>query len=110
MRKKLLFFCMTLLSALLLCAAVQAAGTTAVFVDNTSGVDSNSGTTAAVPLKTLTKAYEKLRAAGGGTLVISGSVTIPASGFAPASTAGRITYTSVYGGMDYRKSGAALLI
>ena len=110
MRKKLLFFCMTLLSALLLCAAVQAAGTTAVFVDNTSGVDTNSGITAAAPLKTLTKAYEKLRAAGGGTLVISGSVTIPASGFAPASTAGRITYTSVYGGTDYRKNGAALLI
>ena len=40
-------------------------------MDNTSGVDTNSGITAAAPLKTLTKAYEKLRAAGGGTLVMT---------------------------------------
>ena len=85
-----------------------APGSTDVFyVSNTSGADTNEGTSAAAPLKTLGKAYSRMTA--GGTIVICGEVKI-ASGFAPADAGGTVVYTSVRGTTDYRESGAKLVI
>lgn len=96
----------------LLCVGIAAEnggfapGSTDVFyVSNTSGADANEGTSAAAPLKTLGKAYSKMTK--GGTLVICGEVTIP-SAFTPVDAGGMVIFTSVYGGKDYRDSGARL--
>ncbi|MBR5011277.1 MAG: hypothetical protein IKY12_01845, partial [Clostridia bacterium] len=80
------------------------------FVDNALGKDTNAGTTAAKPFKTLSKANTFLKEASGGTIVISGDVKIE-SGYAPNEIDGAVIYTSVFGGVDYRKTkGAALSV
>ena len=85
-----------------------AIGSTAVYyVDNTNGVDTNAGTSASAPLKTLGKAYSKMTS--GGKIVICGEVKI-SSGFTPADAGGTVVYTSVHGSNDYRSSGAKLVI
>ena len=98
----------------LLCVGIAAenggfapGSTDVFFVSNTAGADSNAGTSAAAPLKTLGKAYSKMTK--GGTLVICGEVTIP-SAFTPVDAGGMVIFTSVYGGKDYRDSGARLNI
>lgn len=96
----------------LLCVGIAAenggfapGSTDVFFVSNTAGADSNAGTSASAPLKTLGKAYSKMTK--GGTLVICGEVTIP-SAFTPVDAGGMVIFTSVYGGKDYRDSGARL--
>ncbi len=85
------------------------AGSDAVYyVSNTAGSDSNAGTAASAPLKTLGKAYSKMTS--GGTIVICGEVSI-AKSFVPANAGGTVVYTSVHGGVNYASSkGAKLLI
>ncbi len=78
------------------------------FVDNAAGADTNAGTNADAPLKTLAKAYEYLRAAGGGTIVISGDVVI-LSAFAPKEVSGAVLFTSKYNGVDYAATKGASL-
>ncbi|MBQ4150873.1 MAG: glycoside hydrolase family 43 protein, partial [Clostridia bacterium] len=83
-------------------------GTDAVyFVSNAAGKDTNAGTSATAPLKTLGKANAYLREVGGGTIVICGDVVILSS-YTPADVGGAVIYTSVYDGVDYRQSGASL--
>lgn len=82
--------------------------TAAYFVDNTNGKDTNSGTNASAPLKTLSKANTYLREIGGGTIVISGDVKITSS-YAPADIGGAVTYTSVWNNIDYRQTNGAKL-
>ncbi len=80
----------------------------AYFVDNTNGKDTNAGTSASAPLKTLSKACAYLREIGGGTIVICGDVAITSS-YAPAAIDGAVTYTSVWGSTDYRSTNGAKL-
>jgi|GEM_PF-1034021 len=81
----------------------------AYFVDNTNGADTNAGTSADAPFKTLGRAYTLLREAGGGTLVISGDVKITKA-FTPSAVGGAVVITSRYGGVDYAAAGAKLNI
>lgn len=99
-----------LVLALVLCASAAefTPGTDAVyFVNNAAGSDSNAGTSADAPLKTLAKANSYLSKVGGGTIVISGDVVILSS-YAPSDIGGAVLYTSKYNGVDYRESGASL--
>ena len=82
-----------------------------VFV-SASGNDGAQGTEDA-PFQTLTKAISTLSA--GGTIVIKDNYTIKeavsgekASVFTAPKHTGTITITSLYGGKDYRQTGAAL--
>ena len=85
-----------------------AAGSDAVyFVSNTTGSDTNAGTSASAPLKTLGKAYSKMTS--GGTIVICGEVAV-ANAFTPADAGGTVVYTSVYGGVNYASSKGAKLV
>ncbi|MBQ4151155.1 MAG: glycoside hydrolase family 43 protein, partial [Clostridia bacterium] len=77
------------------------------FVSNAAGKDTNAGTSATAPLKTLGKANAYLREAHGGTIVICGDVDISTT-FAPADIGGAVVYTSEYDGVDYRECGASL--
>lgn len=86
-----------------------APGSDAIVFVSDSGADTNSGADAAHAVKTLGKAHELLTAQGGGTVVVCGMLTVAdADGFAPADVGGAVVYTSVYGGTDYRTSGAKL--
>ena len=79
-----------------------------VFVSD-SGADTNSGASDGAAVKTLAHAYELLAKSKGGTIVVCGVVTVSETGgFAPANVGGAVLYTSVYGGTDYRTSGAKL--
>ncbi len=80
----------------------EAAG--AVAYVSGSGSDLNSGSSASSALASLSAAFTKLGSTGG-TVVICGSVEITAS---VTTCTGAVTVTSVYGGVDYRKSGASL--
>lgn len=85
-----------------------AAGSDAVFfVSNTAGSNSNAGTSASAPFKTLGKAYSSMTS--GGTIVICGEVAI-ANAFTPADAGGTVVYTSVYGGKNYAESAGAKLV
>ena len=108
----LFFILCTLVLTVSICAADAhfTPGSDAVyFVNNSAGKDTNAGTSASAPLKTLGKANAYLREAGGGTLVVSGDVAISSS-FAPADIGGAVIYTSLYDGVDYRTNGASLNI
>lgn len=81
----------------------------AYFVNNTTGADTNAGTSADAPLKTLGRAYTLLREAGGGTVVISGEVAI-ADRHVPDPIGGAVVYTSLYEGVDYAATAGAKLV
>ena len=66
---------------------------------------SGSGSSVNDPTASLQKAYALLGKTGG-TLVVSGKFTVGRLGTL-AQHAGKITYTSVYGGVDYAKTNAA---
>jgi hypothetical protein len=66
----------------------------------------NDGTTSAKPVKTLSQAYTKID--GNGTVVICSSVTLSSADLPTGQ--GRVTLTSVYGGVNYKNSGASLTI
>ena len=113
--RRLLFALILMLSIFAMTIAAGAAetfapgSTAAYFVDNTNGKDSNAGTSASAPLKTLGKANAYLREVGGGTIVICGKVEI-ASAFSPADVGGAVTYTSVWNSVDYRETNDAKLV
>ena len=69
---------------------------------------SGSGVTANAPVGSLADAYAALGDAGG-TLVICGPYRFSTAFVAPAHS-GRVTVTSVYGGVDYRKTADARLV
>ncbi len=73
-----------------------------------AGGGSGSGVTANAPVGSLADAYAALGEAGG-TLVISGTYRFSSAFVAPAHT-GRVTVTSVYGGVDYRRTADACLV
>ena len=112
---KISFFIILIASILSFCIATSAAetfapgSTAAYFVDNANGKDTNAGTSASAPLKTLGKANAYLREIGGGTVVICGEVAIT-SAFSPADVGGAVTYTSVWGSTDYRTTNGAKLV
>ena len=77
-----------------------------VFFVATGGT--GSGMSAATPMYSLEEAYASL-SENGGTIVISGEYTITEA-FNSRKHGGKITITSVYGGVDYQKTNAAKLI
>ena len=95
------------LSVIVFCFMASSAQSVVYLSD--SGSDSNSGTTADAPVKTMACAYKKI--GGNGTVVVCGeySITLAADGELPTGT-GTVTLTSVYGGVDYRAKGALLNI
>lgn len=70
------------------------------------GTKDGNGLTPASPVSSIEKAYNTLLG-NGGTIVVVDAVTM-ARITAPAHS-GKITVTSVYGGVDYRESGAKLV-
>ena len=85
-----------------------APGSEAVFfVSNTAGSDSNNGTSADSPLKTLGKAYSKMPE--GGTIVVCGEVSVE-NDYTPAAVGGAVIYTSIYDGVNYAASSGGRLV
>jgi len=112
MKKTLLFLACTLLLALTMTATVGAyafvpGSDAVVYVDGTAGSDANNGATPAAAVATPQKAQSLLP--NGGTVVVSGETALTAA-YNPAAVNGAVLYTSVYGGTDYRKSGAKLSV
>ena len=87
-------------------ATVPEKSDTGVVYVKTGGMKSGKGETPETALDSLAKAVGLLRD-GGGTVVISGAYSLQYEMYLPHHT-GNITITSVYGGTDYRKSGAKL--
>ncbi len=105
----LILVCMAILAFTASAADFAPGSTAAYFVDNTNGKDTNAGTSASAPLKTLSKANAYLREIGGGTIVICGKVVI-SSAYTPADVGGAVVYTSVWNGVDYRSTNSAKLV
>ncbi len=84
--------------------AVFAGESQSVVYLSDSGSDSNDGTSASKAVKTLAAAYSKLD--GEGTVVVCSTVTLSSSELPTGE--GRVTLTSVYGGVNYKSSGASL--
>lgn len=105
-----IFLCV-ILAALLTLGALAAdkisAGSDAVyFVSNGTGSDSNAGTSASAPLKTLGAAVSKLKTAGG-TIVVCAPVKV--ANWTPAAMGGTTIVTSLYDGVDYAKTAGAYI-
>lgn len=112
MKKSFFVLVCTLLLALSLTAAVGAYEFTpgseaVVYLNGTAGSDANSGATPESAVATPAKAQSLLP--DGGTVVVSGATALTAA-YAPAAVNGAVLYTSVYGGTDYRTSGAELSV
>lgn len=107
MRKLSVFVIAALLclSSLFLVFSVSAADSVVYISD--AGYDGSNGSSPDAAVATLDRAYTLL--AGGGTLVVSGETEIPAGFMAPVCT-GAIRVTSVYDGVDYRKTANARLV
>ena len=75
-----------------------------VFVNGTGG---GNGSSASSPISSLATAFSAV--ADGGTIVICGEKTILSDYNAPL-TSGKVKVTSVYGGVDYRKTANASLV
>ncbi len=108
--KKILTFLALFLTFLILCpAAVFAAeGKENVIFLSDGGGDALDGSAPGRAMKSIKDAVRRLYS--GGTLVICGPVSVAESVSLPENV-GRITITSVYGGVDYReKEGAALIL
>lgn len=112
MKKSLLMLACALLLALTMTAVVGAyefvpGSDAVVYVNGTAGNDANSGKTPAAAVATPKKAQSLLPQ--GGTVVVSGATALTAA-YNPDAVTGAVLYTSVYGGTDYRKTGAKLSI
>ncbi len=95
-----------------------------IYVGGTGASDSNDGASTSTPVATMERAYElvsgsevRTDATKNAMIVIAGAVgitksgenfNVPSSGKATYTHEGTITVTSVYGGTDYRTSGAVL--
>ena len=95
----------SLVLALLICVLAISvyANSDAVYV-SWSGKDSNSGSTSADPVQKPASAVGML--SGGGTVVVSGKAYVNNTQAFP-ETRGPITFTSVYGGVDYKNTEPA---
>ena len=106
--KKHLFFTLTLLllavwmSSLPFYAETDDGNTVVYLADGGTG----DGMTPETPVGSLTKAYDALDLTKDCTVVICGKFTQSANFTRTASYTGSVTLTSVYGGTDYRESGA----
>ena len=112
MKKSLLMPVCVLLLAILLTVAVGAyeflpGSDAVVYVNGTAGKDTNSGLTPTAAVATPEKAQSLLP--NGGTVVVSGATAIEKA-YTPSAVGGAVVYTSVYGGTDYRTSGARLTV
>ncbi|MBQ5809353.1 MAG: hypothetical protein IIW21_06315, partial [Clostridia bacterium] len=82
---------------------IPAQSTEVIYVkDGASG----SGKSADSAVSSLAEACAKLSA--GGTVVIAGETSVGESAFSPDAVGGAVVVTSLYGGVDYRTSGAKL--
>ncbi len=97
-----LFAVLALLFALSLCAS--AAGSTVVYLADGGTGD---GSSASSPVGSLTDAYNALDLEKDCTVVISGVFTQKEYFVYGKEYGGSVTFTSVYGGVDYRTGGAA---
>lgn len=84
-------------------AVFAAEGTTVYLADGGSG----DGSSAESALGSLTDAYAAIGNAG--TIVISGEYTVAEAFISPAHS-GKVTITSVYGGVDYRNTADAAFV
>ena len=99
--------CLFLTLALLLCATLAVSAFAAEEVAFVAGGGTGDGKSADAPMGSLADAYALLDAKVGGTIVFVGDYPLSASFLAPVHT-GTVKWTSVYGGKDYRESGAAI--
>lgn len=99
--RKSLFFCLLTLLLAAFCICSISASEDVVFLS--SGA-SGTGASASDPVGTLADAYAALGAEGG-TIVLMNEVAISVKYDVPAHT-GKVNWTSVYDGVDYRENGA----
>ncbi len=99
--------CLFLTLALLLLATLAFSAYAAEDVVFVAGGGTGDGKSADAPVGSLADAYALLDAENGGTIVFVGDYPISASFLAPVHT-GTVKWTCVYGGTDYRDSGAAI--
>ena len=109
MKQKLGLFGILLLAAVFMilpfAVHADAAGTATVVYLSAAGTADGDGLTPETAVNSINVAYSLLDPTKDGTVVICGEFTQNAN-FARASSAKSITLTSVYGGVDYRESGA----
>ena len=100
MKKILLILtAITLLCVTAVFSSMLLAADTVIYVNQSEGADTNSGTAPGSALKTIDAGFKKL--SGGGVLVIVGNYDYTANYEAPKCT-GKVTITSVHGGTDYK--------
>lgn len=102
MKKFYRFLPMVLLIGVLLLFSASATDNVVFLADGGTG----DGASASAPVGTMTDAYAAL-GEDGGTIVLCGEYKLAASVF-PSAHTGKVTLTSVYGGIDYRESGARI--
>ena len=109
MKQKLGFFGILLLAAVFmilpLAVHADAAGTETVVYLSAAGTAGGDGLTPETAVNSINTAYSLLDPTKDCTVVVCGEFT-QSGNFARASSAKSITLTSVYGGVDYRESGA----
>lgn len=111
-----LFLAMLMLVGAVYVPAASAADTPpVVYLSMSAGSDSNTGTSASAPVKTITKAFEVLAEAyKGGTVVLMDGVNTKTSDSSKvltlADAGGAVTITSNYGGVNYRETNNARLM
>ena len=109
MKQKLGLFGILLLAAVFMilpfAVHADAAGTATVVYLSAAGTADGDGLTPETAVNSINTAYSLLDPTKDGTVVICGEFTQNGN-FARASSAKSITLTSVYGGVDYRESGA----
>ena len=103
MKRILRFMVLAMLICLVACIAVGAADSVAFL----SGSGNGDGKSASTPTSDIAQAYALL-GDDGGTIVFVGDYSIPATTNFPAHT-GKVKLTSVYDGVDYRKTNDAAL-
>ena len=105
MRTGLFNIIFAVLFAFTLCTVAFAAESSVVFLADGGTGD---GTTVSSPVGSLADAYSAL--GGGGTIVICDKYTVDSSAFIAPAHNDKITITSVFGEVDYRKTQNAALI
>ncbi len=108
MKKNLLFITVLLLLSVCFTFAISAADKmTVVYLENDG---SGNGSSADAAVGSLEAAYKALDLSKDCTVVICGEYKVPFKNFAfEGEYSGSVTFTSVYGGVDYRTNGAKYL-
>ena len=112
--KRALSLILVALMALMLVPAigVAAADDAVVYLNGTTGADTNDGKTAATAVATFGKAVEVANTfadAAEVTVVVTGETAIPEAQYVLPESAKPIVVTSVYGGTDYKAQGAQFI-